>query len=40
VLKDLETGQTVLLRADHSLFWIRMEYWGIGLALVPVLMAL
>ena len=29
---DLKTGETVLLRSDHSLFFVRMEYWAVILA--------
>ncbi|MGL1886771.1 MAG: hypothetical protein OCD76_09665 [Reichenbachiella sp.] len=26
---DKETGQEIELKPNHSLFWIKMEYWGI-----------
>jgi outer membrane lipoprotein SlyB len=42
VLVDPQTGQRVVLRRRHSLFWIPMQWWaplaaiaGIILALVP-----
>lgn len=35
-LVDPATGQRVTLRPDHSLFFIRMEYWAIILVLVAV----
>ncbi|WP_109301088.1 hypothetical protein [Aquimarina sp. AU474] len=27
-LVDKETGQEVILKPNHSLFWIKMQYWG------------
>lgn len=27
-LIDKETGQEVILKPNHSLFWIPMQYWG------------
>lgn len=33
VLVDRETGQEVALRPNHSLFFIRMEYWAVIVAL-------
>jgi hypothetical protein len=32
VLVDPQTGQQVTLRREHSLFFIRMEYWAAVLA--------
>ncbi|WP_281986616.1 hypothetical protein [Aquimarina aggregata] len=26
---DKSTGQEIILKPNHSLFWIKMEYWGI-----------
>ena len=37
VLVDAETGEKVEIKPEHSLFWIPMQYWGIilcGLALL------
>ncbi|MFC0385310.1 hypothetical protein [Muricoccus vinaceus] len=37
---DARTGERVLLRRRHALFWIPMEYWSIPVALaalVPLL---
>lgn len=39
VLLDEESGERVEVRSNHSLFWIKMEYWGAflivgGLAMV------
>lgn len=34
VLVDKETGQEVIIRPNHSLFFIKLEYWGI---IFPVL---
>lgn len=28
VLVDEETGERVEVKAEHSLLWIKMEYWG------------
>ena len=39
-LVDARTGERVVLRRTHRLFWIRMEYWSIPVAvaaLVPLL---
>lgn len=39
VLRDVQTGDVVVLRSDHSFFWIQMQYWGIVLAVVAGLIA-
>jgi len=39
-LIDAQTGERVVLRRTHRLFWIRMEHWSIPvavMALVPLL---
>ena len=36
-LLDPATGERVLLTRRHSLFWIRMEYWSIPVALAGFL---
>lgn len=36
-LIDKETGEEVILKNDHSLFFIPMEYWGIILCVGAVL---
>ena len=39
-LQDVATGQRVVLRRQHKLFWIPMQYWSIPVALaacVPLL---
>ena len=38
-LLDPATGQQVTLRRDHSLFFIRMEYWAAILALAALVLA-
>ncbi len=38
-LVDPKTGQTVLLRQKHSLFFIPMEYWAIALVALAVVFA-
>ena len=29
ILRDEETGQKIILEPNHSLFWIKMQHWGI-----------
>jgi hypothetical protein len=29
IMTDKETGKEIELKKDHSLFWIKMQYWGI-----------
>ena len=36
-LVDARTGQRVLLARRHKLFWIRMEYWSVPVALAALL---
>ena len=33
-LIDEETGEAFVLRPRHTLFWIRMEYWAVALAVL------
>lgn len=40
VLIDKRTGHEVVLRPDHSLFFVRMEYWGAILFVLGVVIAL
>ncbi len=40
VLTDQATGQTVVLRRRHSLFFIPMQWWSVSLAIAEVLMML
>lgn len=28
VFIDKESGQEIMLKPNHSLFWIKMQYWG------------
>ena len=35
-LLDPRTGERVVLRRVHRLFWIRMEYWSIPVALAAL----
>ncbi len=37
-LVDKETGQEVILKPNHSLFWIKMEYWGIIFGAISLIM--
>ena len=30
VMVDKQTGQEVVIKSTHSLFFIRMEYWGLA----------
>lgn len=36
---DKATGQTVVLRKRHQLFFIDMQWWGIVIAILAVVMA-
>jgi hypothetical protein len=36
-LVDPKTGQTFVVRKEHSLFFVRMEYWAVSLAVVAVI---
>lgn len=40
VMIDKATGKEVILRPDHSLFFVKMEYWGPGLVLLGIIVAL
>ena len=40
---DKATGQEIILKPNHSLFWIKLEYWGIifgGFGLIILIQAL
>jgi hypothetical protein len=37
-LVDPQTGQQVVLRRDHSLFFVKIEYWAVILAVVALIM--
>lgn len=37
-LIDAETGERVILRPQHSLFFIRMEYWSVPMVLLAIFM--
>ncbi|MCO5067006.1 MAG: hypothetical protein M9924_21810 [Rhizobiaceae bacterium] len=39
-LVDPKTGQTVVLKPRHDLFFIKMEYWSIPVAIAGVLVLL
>ena len=28
IMIDKESGQEILIKPNHSLFWIKMQYWG------------
>ena len=34
---DKETGEEILLKRKHSMFWISMEYWGVIFGILGVL---
>ena len=42
VLIDKQTGQEILFKPDHSLFFIKMQYWAflVGVAGVVILLAM
>ena len=35
---DKNTGQEITLKPNHSLFWIKMQYWGIIFGVLGVVM--
>ncbi len=35
---DKNTGEEVILKPNHSLFWIKMQYWGIIFGILGVVM--
>ena len=37
VLIEKETGKEVVLKAEHSLFFIKLEYWGYILFVLGVI---
>lgn len=37
MLTDEQTGEKVMLKAKHTLFFINMEYWAIPALIFPVL---
>jgi len=37
VLVDPQTGQQVIMQRTHTLFWVKMEYWGAIVALFGAL---
>lgn len=34
VFIDKESGQEMMVKPNHSIFWIKMEYWGVIFALM------
>lgn len=36
-LIDPNTNQRVILRRRHTMFWIPMEWWSIGIALIAII---
>ncbi len=40
VLLDPETGEQVIIKPRHSLFWIPMQYWGPIMAIISAWMYL
>ena len=37
-VRDEQTGQRIVLKSNHSLFWIKMQYWGVILGLWGIFM--
>ncbi|GAA4274746.1 hypothetical protein U6A24_21705 [Aquimarina gracilis] len=35
---DKETGEEIILKPNHSLFWIKMQYWGIIFGVLGIVM--
>jgi len=40
VMIEKATGKEVILRPEHSFFFVKMEYWGPGLFLLGIIVAL
>lgn len=38
VLIDKETGKEIELKTNHSLFWIKMQYWGVIFTLLAIIL--
>lgn len=38
VIIDKQTGQEMVLKSTHTLFWINVQYWGILFAIFGVIM--
>lgn len=36
VVIDEQTGQRIVLKNNHSLFWINMEYWGLIFSILSI----
>ena len=37
---DKKTGEEIILKQNHSLFWIKMEYWGILIGILGIFLVL
>ncbi len=37
-LVDKETGEEIILKPNHSLFWIKMQYWGVIFGILGIVM--
>lgn len=37
---DKETGKEIILKRNHSLFFIKMEYWGIIIIVIMVILSI
>ncbi|WP_109434915.1 hypothetical protein [Aquimarina sp. AU119] len=38
IVIDKQTGQEIIIKPNHSLFWIKMQYWGIIFGGIGILM--
>ncbi|MFA8434775.1 MAG: hypothetical protein ACEPOZ_09700 [Marinifilaceae bacterium] len=36
VVVDEKTGQRIILKSNHSLFWIKMQYWGVIFGIIGI----
>jgi hypothetical protein len=35
---DKETGKEIEVKSNHSLFWIKMQYWGVIFTLIAIIL--
>ncbi len=35
---DKSSGQKITLKSNHSLFWIKMQYWGIIFGIIAIVL--
>jgi hypothetical protein len=37
IFVDEATGQNVIIKGNHSLFWIKMQYWGVIFSIIGII---